>query len=185
VGVAVRAGSYGRGGPRYQALAVFITYSAIVSTYVPLIVIGLKEKWTETQKAESSKGGGTASSAAGTAAPEPGATTPDAGGALAEGSTGPRATEVTAAEQASAEPVSVAQAIVAVGLLFVFVVGLAYVAPFLGGFENIIGLAIIAFGVWEAWKINRRASAEISGPWSVTSPASSPAAGSATPSTGE
>lgn len=35
VGVAVRAGSYGKGGWLYQAVAMALTYAAIVSTYVP------------------------------------------------------------------------------------------------------------------------------------------------------
>ena len=40
VGAAVRWGSGGRGGKPYQFLAIFITYAAIVSTYVPAIVAG-------------------------------------------------------------------------------------------------------------------------------------------------
>jgi hypothetical protein len=38
VGMAVRWGSNGRGGKGYQALAVALTYLAIVSTYIPPIV---------------------------------------------------------------------------------------------------------------------------------------------------
>ena len=38
VGAAVRKGSNGRGGWRYQALAMFLTYASIVSTYVPDIM---------------------------------------------------------------------------------------------------------------------------------------------------
>jgi hypothetical protein len=38
VGSAVKRGSSGRGGRRYQILAVFLTYSAIVSSYVPLVI---------------------------------------------------------------------------------------------------------------------------------------------------
>ncbi|MFP5245246.1 MAG: hypothetical protein ACLGH0_01035 [Thermoanaerobaculia bacterium] len=44
----------------------------------------------------------------------------------------------------------------------------SYAAPFLMGFENIIGLLIIAFGLFEAWKLNRRVDAQITGPYSVT-----------------
>ena len=40
VGFAVNWGSGGRGGKPYQILAVFITYAAIVVTYVPAIVDG-------------------------------------------------------------------------------------------------------------------------------------------------
>jgi hypothetical protein len=38
VGVAVRWGSNGRGGWAYQALAILLTYFAIVSTYAPTVV---------------------------------------------------------------------------------------------------------------------------------------------------
>ena len=44
VGVAVKKGSNGRGGWRYQALAMFLTYTSIVSSYVPLIVKGIGEQ---------------------------------------------------------------------------------------------------------------------------------------------
>lgn len=40
VGKAVRAGARGRGGRRYQWLAVALTYLAIVTTYVPFVLKG-------------------------------------------------------------------------------------------------------------------------------------------------
>jgi hypothetical protein len=43
VGGAVRKGSNGRGGWRYQALAMFLTYASIVSTYVPVIMNALRQ----------------------------------------------------------------------------------------------------------------------------------------------
>jgi len=52
--------------------------------------------------------------------------------------------------------------------------GYAMAMPFLMGFQNIIGLLIIAFGLWEAWKINRKRPEVIAGPYSVT-PTSTPA----------
>lgn len=55
---------------------------------------------------------------------------------------------------------------IALGFLVIFAIAAA--APFLAGASNIIGLAIIAFGLWEAWKINRRAALNITGPYSVT-----------------
>ena len=63
-----------------------------------------------------------------------------------------------------AEPVSASD--MAIGFLAIFAIAAA--APFLQGAENIIGLAIIAFGLWEAWKVNRRMDVEITGPYSVT-----------------
>jgi hypothetical protein len=41
VGAAVRVGCQGRGGWLYQALAMFLTYSSIVSTYAPDIMEGV------------------------------------------------------------------------------------------------------------------------------------------------
>jgi hypothetical protein len=48
-----------------------------------------------------------------------------------------------------------------------FMVALLYLAPILAGFQNIIGIAIIGFALWEAWRINRRPSVEIKGPFEV------------------
>jgi hypothetical protein len=36
--------------------------------------------------------------------------------------------------------------------------------PFLGGFENIIGILIIGIALWEAWKLNQETPLEITGP---------------------
>src|SRR6188768_2657451 len=41
VGTGVRKGSEGRGGRKYQALAAFVTYASIVTTYIPPIYEGL------------------------------------------------------------------------------------------------------------------------------------------------
>jgi hypothetical protein len=43
VGGAVKYGSRGRGGWAYQALAMFLTYASIVSTYVPEVVQAFRE----------------------------------------------------------------------------------------------------------------------------------------------
>jgi hypothetical protein len=53
VGVAVKKGSNGRGGWRYQALAMFLTYTSIVSSYVPLIVRGIREQGATVAAADS------------------------------------------------------------------------------------------------------------------------------------
>ncbi len=44
----------------------------------------------------------------------------------------------------------------------------AYLLPFAGGAGNILGIAIIAFGVWEAWRINRCGALEITGPHTLS-----------------
>jgi hypothetical protein len=102
VGKAVAWGAHGKGGWFYQLLALFLTYTSIVSNYVPDIAEGM----------------------------------------VGEGGT--------------------AGVLVYVAAFFI-----SYAAPFLMGLQNIIGLLIMAFGLWEAWKINRRADAVMSGPFSV------------------
>ena len=52
-------------------------------------------------------------------------------------------------------------------LMMVAVVGIAFAAPFLMGFENIIGVIIIAIGLYEAWKINRKADRTVTGPFRI------------------
>jgi hypothetical protein len=47
------------------------------------------------------------------------------------------------------------------------VVVIAFASPFLAGFENIIGIVIIAIGLYEAWKINRKADRTVTGPFRV------------------
>ncbi|HEY6005303.1 MAG TPA: hypothetical protein VIV57_20650, partial [Anaeromyxobacter sp.] len=55
VGVAVRKGSRARGGWRYQALAMFLTYLAIASTYVPRVFKAMEAE--KTQSAAAPAGG--------------------------------------------------------------------------------------------------------------------------------
>lgn len=50
----------------------------------------------------------------------------------------------------------------------------SFTVPFLGGAENIIGMLIIAFGLYEAWKLNKRVDAAMTGPYAVA-PAAIPA----------
>jgi hypothetical protein len=43
----------------------------------------------------------------------------------------------------------------------------AYRIPFMGGFENLIGILIIAFGVWQAWQLNRPLALAVTGPHAI------------------
>ncbi|MEW6364919.1 MAG: hypothetical protein AB1714_09795 [Acidobacteriota bacterium] len=132
VGGAVRVGCNRRGGWRYQALAMFLTYSSIVSTYIPPIYKAVREEAKKQEAAES---------AAGKAAPaDPGA-------------------ESSPAAAVKDLPPALRHAIG-----FVLLFALAFVAPFLAGFQNIIGLVIIGIGLYEAWKLNKRAVMQITGP---------------------
>jgi hypothetical protein len=67
VGGAVKKGSSGRGGWAYQALAMFLTYASIVSTYVPILLEQvIKDNREKTAAAQAAPG---ATSAAVTPAP--------------------------------------------------------------------------------------------------------------------
>jgi hypothetical protein len=101
-GKGVRIGSGGRGGAGYQAMAMLLTYAAIVSTYVPLIVKSIE-----------------------------------------------------------GDP-----------LPFAAVVLTALAMPFLAGMQNLIGLLIIGFAVFQAWAMNKQANPVFAGPFQVKAPAS-------------
>ena len=57
----------------------------------------------------------------------------------------------------------------------VAILAIAIAAPFLAGFDNIIGLLIIAFALWQAWSMNRPVPIVVSGPFeAVGSPNPNP-----------
>lgn len=130
VGLAVKRGSGGRGGWRYQTLAVLLTYATIVSSYVPFIV---EEVLKDAQ------------------APATAAATPldTAASLIATG---------------AAPPLGMLDMILGLIAMTAFV----FAVPFLAGMENVLGLVIIAVGLYEAWYLNRRSTLAISGPFKVT-----------------
>jgi hypothetical protein len=144
VGKAVNWGGYGRGGWRYQTVAIALTYLAIVSAYVPPLISAIKQSPSLAAQAA-----------------EPGVET-----------TGAK-TDTPAAE-ATAEPVADAsseprerptfgQFVMAVAVFGAIIC----TAPFLAGFQNIMGLVIIGIGLFEAWKFNKRRELMISGPHAI------------------
>jgi hypothetical protein len=150
VGGAVHKGSNGRGGWRYQALAMFLTYASIVSTYVPEVVGGLKQVAEKSPQASAPPAPSEGASPAPTAQP----------------STPVRAASARDPSQ-GAEPMGAGRALLAVGVFLLVVAVIAFAAPFLGGFENIMGIVIMGIALYEAWKINRRQPLVITGPHRV------------------
>jgi hypothetical protein len=55
-------------------------------------------------------------------------------------------------------------------LFFIILFVIAFITPVLAGFENIISLLIIAFALWEAWKINKRPQFDTAGPFALGAP---------------
>jgi hypothetical protein len=153
VGGAVRKGSGGRGGWRYQALAMFLTYASIVSTYVPEVVTLLQGTFDEKKEA-----GAAASPAppAGAAATAPSSTS------------SPEASPVEASVVPSAEAAPRGAVVLLALLLYgLLVLAIAFAAPFLGGVQGFMGLVIVGIALYEAWKINRATPLVITGPHRV------------------
>lgn len=143
VGVAVRIGSNGRGGWAYQTLAMMLTYLAIVSTYIPPLIQGIREARTQ-EEAQVLQAAETTPAAAQTAGATP-------------------ATPATPADATRDRFMQLPRAVRwAIGIALI--VGIACAAPFLVGFQNIVGIVIIGIGLYEAWKINRRTELTITGP---------------------
>lgn len=136
VGVAVRMGAKGRGGWRFQALAMFLTYTGVALSYAPdiaRVLIHHNRSQAATANVLAAAAAGTPHASAGTNAP--GANKPARGSPAPAPGSGNVAKFVTAAA---------------------IVIGLSYASPFLSGMKNILGLIIIGFALYEAWKLNRR-----------------------------
>ena len=79
----------------------------------------------------------------------------------------PAGAGTTADETPGAERQASARDVV---LSVAFVIGIAVAAPFLEGAGNIIGLLIISFGLWQAWKLNAATPLAIEGPFRLQQP---------------
>lgn len=164
VGGAVRVGSRRRGGWVYQGLAMFLTYSAIVSTYVPALVGGFEEAIAAEEVGETPEE---------TAAPDPerlsstallpGEPTAEGGDAAELGPDEADPTELATTDPLEDVPLEAGLGSALVALLFLG--ALVYATPFLVGFENFIGWVLIAFALYEAWKLNRREALVFEGPF--------------------
>lgn len=146
VGVAVNKGSNGRGGWKYQALAMFLTYTSIVSSYVPLILNDAR-----TQQLSDSVFVDSAGAASDTAASLLALDTAQVPAAASDSGTGSGELPMPS------NP----------ALIILMGIGVIYALPFLAGFQNIIGIVIIAIGLYEAWKLNKRAELNVAGPFKV------------------
>lgn len=159
VGFAVRMGTGGRGGRLYQVMAAVLTYLAIVCTYVPPIADAILHPTDDAGATSGDEGGaGTEARAdpleAATGGPQE----------VPDGVTAPAVTPGASGDDAPLREPGV------VGYIFVYIISffLALAAPFLSGLEGILGILILAFGIWEAWRINRRSDTVVEGPFPLT-----------------
>ncbi len=141
VGMAVRKGSEGRGGLLYQLTAIFFTYLAIAVSYSALLIPAAFEQLEAQKKADAQ------------ALPKV--------GAKAE-------VKEAVAEQPGKEAVAPEKLTpMAIVILLVTLFGVVLEIPIRVGFSQPIGLAIIAFALWEAFKLNRKIPIVITGPHNV------------------
>jgi hypothetical protein len=152
VGAAVRKGARYRGGLAYQMLAVYLTYTAIVASYVP-IFLGESKKRAEEKPA---------AVAAASAAQPPGAEkeVPDAAKPAQPGAP-------LQPKDAPARKLGIGGTVLVLILGLIVLLAVAYAAPFLAGAQNIIGLVIIFFGLLQAWRMNKKIHLQINGPFRV------------------
>ena len=180
VGRAVSRGAEHRGGFVYQALAVFLTYSAVAWSFLPFMVAGLAQRAEARQEknrvehrkavdgrrvtppdtvgsVESKTANDAASGEGGIAAVEkkPAQPSPEPAKQHEE-------EEECAEERPEGRTLAVAVIVYSV-LLF----GLSYATPFLGLPQNLIGLLIIFFGLQQAWRLNRKLVMKVNGPFRV------------------
>ena len=164
VGWAVRKGAQGRGGRRFQVLALVLTYWSVGLAYTPLAIKGMREGASDSTSmtATDSTTSSTRSVDSTNVAPPVAATPPatDSASSLV-------ATESTT-------PPSGRQALIGLGMIFLFVFALpvTYIVSSLPG--GLLSALIIGIGLRQAWVMTGTPKLEISGPYKVgagTSPA--------------
>ncbi len=142
VGKAVRKGSGGWGGRRYQVLAVLITYACISATFVPVMVEAIRKKAGQAHQEK-------------LAAPrnDEAAEKPDA----AKNGRGN-------ADNAPVKPLHADRSFLNVVVALATLFALCLAIPVMVGIHDPIMLIIFGIGLWEAWRFAARRVLPIVGP---------------------
>lgn len=137
VGVAITMGSRGTGGWPYQLMAVVLTYTAIVFTYVPMVAPAIEEQWLEEQASIVVSG---------------------------EASEAAMHDPLAAIEEADrrAEGTGVNKS-----MIYATAIAVSFTIPFLGGFDNLFGLLIIGFGLYQAFNMTAKREVMWGGPFRI------------------
>ena len=150
VGKAIKMGSGGVGGRRYQIAAVVLTYAAVSITAIPIYIAQAAKEHKVERVQQSQTVPGPAEKGAMNVSPAPQQVAPSA-----------------------EHPPNLLAALISLVLI-----GLA--SPFLelqDPFHGIIGLIILLVGLRIAWKIAAGISIQILGPFKLSAPTAGPAAG--------
>jgi hypothetical protein len=152
VGRGVRKGSGNRGGWKYQALAMGLTYLAVSGAYMPLAIKEMREKDTDAPAAASASAPApTTSAAAVSASSDASSTAPTA------------APAATADRKQNDSPGGLVM--VLTGLFMAFALPVLIILG--GGWFS--GL-MLAFALYQAWKMNQRIPLPFLGPIQIAAP---------------
>lgn len=135
-------------------------------TYVPLALSELKDDFKAKPAAQTSQ---TAPDTAVSVVATPQDTTA-ANPTPADPAATPTTAAVTITPKSDNNQVGAGKFILACGTLLL----LAYTLPFLAGIQNILGLIILAIGLYQAWKLNKGRRIDINGPYRAGPPKNQP-----------
>jgi hypothetical protein len=147
VGYGVRLGTRGRGGRRFQVIAVLLTYFAVGLAYSSLAIKELLDKPEGDTAAVSATQAGDAAQPSGDAT---------------------EASALEASDEGDTTGGGLALAFLQL-LAFTFVLPVVVVAGSMPG--GIISAAIIGFGMMQAWKMTAAPAVTVSGPYRLAAPA--------------
>jgi hypothetical protein len=181
VGAAVRVATAGRGGRRFQLMAVVLTYFAVGLAYTPLAVKGA----LDSSKSDSAQADSVTASIAdslGVLAEIPALTIPqaardDSANVTLAGDTGAAADEVLdsamAAVDSAATDMTVGSAFLGLGVVLLGGFLMAFALPIFAILSTmpsgLISALIIGIGMHQAWKMTAAQVHRISGPYQVGS----------------
>jgi hypothetical protein len=184
VGSAVRKGSMYRGGWVYQCLAIFLTYTAIAASYSAAVLPELfarAEADSRAEKEEENKLADVAEKAAKPLdstkpvqepTPEEVVASLDEEKQAAKPASQEEAKAPDAAKQApnpapAQMPKNAPDPLWFKLIYVVVIIGFSYSIPVIAGLASPVGLIIVGFALWEAWKLNRRATLVFNGPFFI------------------
>ena len=177
VGKAVNAGSGSRGGFVYQIMAMFLVYTVVVASYTGEGIAAMMND-TAPGKAKPAAAPPPVQADDESMPDEAAKADPVPDGPAKADADGPdRPAEVVpAADEAPADeaPFNGGQPFM---LSMAMLIGMLYAFPIIANMQSPIGYLIIAFALWEAWKLNNKTQIAFAGPYRVADPGGPGASG--------
>ena len=166
VGGAVKIGSRARGGWFYQLLAMFLTYAAISGSYA---IFAMAEMVEHPEQFSEITGVTSAPSVEGFPIDQNLIAKSQPVDSLTAQSAPSAATQPAASiTDQSFDDLSAGEKLFSILLFVVLMCIFVLAMPIFAMFESPMSLLIIAFGLYAAWKINRRVPQNVSGPYRIS-----------------